>query len=40
MAGNQSAAKTLYDKLWDDHLVSQRMMVHVYSILTVIYCMK
>ncbi len=24
MAGNQSAAKTLYDKLWDDHLVSQR----------------
>ena len=24
MAGNQSAAKTLYDKLWDDHLVFQR----------------
>ncbi len=24
MAGNTQGAKTLYDKLWDDHLVSQR----------------
>lgn len=24
MAGTTQGAKTLYDKLWDDHLVSQR----------------
>ena len=24
MAGNTQKAKTLYDKLWDDHLVKQR----------------